>query len=193
MLGGGTALVVKLRYEAARERTRVLARLNEEAAALEHLTPTERLFQAEGVPMPRDTSTAPPPERDVAERPTVEAQPSVSTLGSSDLAELFEGVELPCELAPVSMAGAPGVNCTVAVFATSRDHRPVLSAALGDEFTRIGCSVTWIDNSTAQVRRGSHSAVVSIYDHPGDHTHADGSPVFPTVGPAQVVVKLTAV
>lgn len=195
MLGGGTALVVKLRYEAARERTRVVARLSEEAAALEHLTPTERLFQAEGVPLPRDTTTILPsaPARDSAEQPATAVPQSSPTLGPSDLAELFEGVELPCELAPVSMAGAPGVNCTVAVFATSRDHRPVLSSALGDEFTRIGCAVTWIDNSTAQVRRGAHSAVVSIYDHPGDHTHPDGSPMFPTVGPTQLVVKLTAV
>jgi hypothetical protein len=195
MLGGGTALVVKLRYEAARERTRVVARLNEEAAALEHLTPTERLFQAEGVPIPRDPATTPPPASagEVAEQPAASVPQSSPAQGPSDLAELFEGVELPCELAPVSMTGAPGVNCTVAVFATSRDHRPVLSSALGDEFTRIGCAVTWIDNCTAQVRRGTHSAVVSIYDHPGDHTHSDGSPMFPTVGPTQLVVKLTAV
>lgn len=209
ILGGATALVIKLRYDAARERTMVVARLSEETAALEQLTPTERLFQAEGVPLvssapttaaaPSATGTAtqpPPPPTPLS--PDHSSPPSGATTpeaaGSpSDLAELFEGVELPCDLAPVSMTGEPGINCSLAVFATSKDHRPVLSAALGDEFTRIGCRVTWVDNSTAQVRRGSHNAVVTIYDHPADHTNADGSPAFPTVGPSQLVVKLTAV
>ncbi len=202
-------VLIKLRQDASKARHEVMMRLSDEAEAKGVVSPTEELFRAEGVPVsdelrqslvtappaaPAPSKPAPPLRSDpeVAPDDAESSDVSPTPAAGGDLADLFEGIEMPCDLAPLTMTAAPGVNCAVATFVTDEGQRPVLAANLGQELTRIGCVVTWLDGSTAKVERGDDTADITIYDQPDQVKDADGTQAFPTTTTRQVVVKLTA-
>ena len=111
---------------------------------------------------------------------------------TTDLSDLCAGVQMPCDLAPLTMTGAPGINCAIATFSTSADVRAHLAGELAEELVRIGCSIRWVDGATALVRRDADTAVVTIYDRPDEYVDHDGTPRFGQLPPGRVVVQLTA-
>jgi hypothetical protein len=222
LLAGAVVVVVKLRMDAKRDRNEVIARLSDETTDVSTVSPTEALFREEGIPVSDELrqglvggepAEAKPSSIQAAVGVLSRARPAPpgSTVGApptggttapaagvtnpppgTDLSDLCAGIEMPCDLAPLTMTGAPGINCAIATFSTSADARGHLAAELGTELARIGCAVRWIDGSTALVRRDADTAVVTIYDRPDEYLSADGTPLFGAVPTGQVVVQLTA-
>jgi hypothetical protein len=170
-----------LRYDAGRKRRETTARLAAEAGDA-IASPTEELFRSEGIPvseaMRQGLATAPPPppaSQKIGPMLQAAALSAREGLGQlrlpansltapqtdrSDLDALVSGVELPCALAPLVEADAPAGDA--AVFVTALEHRGELHDELHTSFARIGCSVRWIDDSTASIRRGPYSGEVTI-------------------------------
>jgi hypothetical protein len=222
LLAAAVAIAIKFRMDAKRERHEVLARLSDETSTVSTVSPTEALFREEGVPVSDELRQglvgAPEPEprpnpiqaavgvlsraRPAPPGSVVGSPPTGATAASvpgvddppptTDLSDLCAGIEMPCGLAPLAMTGAPGINCAIATFSTSDDVRGQLVAELGNELVRVGCSVRWVDEATALVRRDADIAVVTIYDRPDELIGADGTSRFGAVPPGRVVVQLTA-
>lgn len=210
-------LVIFARYKtlARRDRTTVIARLAEESPA-GVLSPTEELFRSEGIPISDDlrrglASAPPPPPTSVAASvgsAINRAKSSITSLGStgttaapmaasldvadawSSLGVMFAGINLPCGLAPV---GTPDELRTDRIdFSTDASQLATLPAALEDALSAIGWDPSWVDESTATLRRGDEVALLRIYDRPelvGDGTSTQG---LAGVRPGDVVVRLVA-
>jgi hypothetical protein len=215
------AIVARVRYAAKQQREAVLARLTSETAAVGPLSPTEELFRSEGVPVSDElrrslvggltpTPAAPPVPPPSMPTPAVRAASSTAPAAAAtaaaataappvtgaalaerttDVAELFAHMELPAGLVPLV---DPASGRDVATFTASSETRRDLPRALGDELSRLGWEVSWIDGATALTRRGAQSAVVRIYDRPEDLAAPDGTPLHPDIAPDRLVVTLTA-
>lgn len=209
------AIILKYRLDARRDRTAVMARLAQEGATTGVTSPTEELFRSVGAPVPEEMrgglATAAPPPRTVprlgdvigavSKRPSTQAAPPppqpLPTVvpqapgGAAELATIFAGVRMPCDLAPLTATGTAAGSGS-ALFATSMGYAAGLTDALSSSFEQIGCVVTWVDDTTAVVRRGADCAAVTIHLDADRVTDENGVAAFPTAGAGQLVVKLTA-
>ncbi len=209
-------LVIFARYKtlARRDRTTVIARLAEESPA-GVLSPTEELFRTEGIPISDDlrrglASAPPPPPVSVTATlgsavnrarssivslgatatPTAAAPPVGDADHWSSLGAMFAGINLPCDLAPV---GTPDDIRTNRIdFSTDASQLAALPAALDEAVSAIGWNPSWVDGSTATLRRGEDVVLLRIYDRPDLLRDGADTRALAEVRPGDVVVRLVA-
>ena len=180
-------LFLKLRMDASRQRREVLTRLHGAGVLTGASSPTEALFRESGVPipeamraglataapaikLPKGVAATPPAEQaatPTATNPTpVAAGPAPTDAAPvTDLAALFDGISLPCNLIPLP-GDAGGDLRSFAAFGTSVDQAGVVTGAIGAELDRLGRTTRWIDGSTAHVSGPAGSAILSIEREP---------------------------
>ena len=108
---------------------------------------------------------------------------------SRSVADVLSGIQMPCELAPLTGLGPGAMNDPGhVVFATEGHRVEEVGALVGDELERIGCELSPITATTMRADRGSDSLEICI--HPDPATVTDGAGLrFPTAPPGSVVVE----
>lgn len=126
------------------------------------------------------------PVEHLAPMGAVAPHPSTTTRSRS-VADVLEGLRLPCDLAPL-IGGEPAGDPSYVAFMTEGHPPEAVGVSVGDELERIGCTLTPVDVSTLRADRGED--VVEVRIHPEASTAViDKRPRFPTVPPRSVVVE----
>ena len=132
-----------------------------------------------------------------AARESSDVHPTVSISAGSgsipvrtrSVADALTGIQMPCDLAPLTGSGAPD-DPTHVVFATEGHPAHRVGVSVGDELERIGCHLEPVDATTLWAERGPDSLEVRI--HPDAATTMDGDERrFPTASEGSVVVEFS--
>lgn len=165
------------------------------------LTPTERLFRDEGVApaeVPRPPTAPKATEGQPADRSGLfaKAAPPPSpgdtpTSGSppATVAELLEGIELPCDLVPAATT-SHYFNDYVVPFTTRRATPAEVGMAFGDELERLGFALRSTSDTEVEATRAEQRLVVTIHPNAAK-AGTGGVPWFPHVAPGTVAVVVS--
>lgn len=138
----------------------------------------------EDVAAPADSSPA---------RPTVPGTIAAAGPASSgappSLADLLQGIALPCDLVPLTQSVTTTGPMTELVAGTTSARADEVGTALADEIERLGYTVSTINDRLA-LAEGPRGAV-EIEIHPDAGSATDGGALkFPTAESGTVVVEL---
>jgi len=105
------------------------------------------------------------------------------------IAEMVEGIQLPCDLTPLVGAMRPiGARESVAFVTRTADATSV-GRAVGEELRRLGFELTTRHATEVVATRGDDWLIVAV--HPdGATAERSGERAFPNAGPGSVVVEL---
>lgn len=120
--------------------------------------------------------------------------PALRTRTLAPLRETLIGIEMPCELVPVTELGPcrpADVHRERLVMATTTAGAGELAARLADELRRIGLDVTPIDAHICVARRRDHALELRVHEFP-DRVHVGPAAAFPTVPDGAVVAEFLA-
>ncbi len=127
------------------------------------------------------------PSSDAASIFDEEAGPAPSG-PSRPVAEMVQGIRLPCNLAPVATyVPRPGAR-DVAVFSTTSHPPATVGQEVGAELRRIGFDLQARHRTEALATRGDETLHVEVHAAPGT-LERDGKSAFPTAAPGAVVVE----
>jgi hypothetical protein len=105
------------------------------------------------------------------------------------IAELVEGIRMPCDLAPI-METVPRVGAREEVAFVTRGHSATeVGGAVGDELRRLGYELQARAETEALAVRGDDVLGVTVYPEPWMVERA-GRPAFPVAIEGSVVVEL---
>jgi hypothetical protein len=105
------------------------------------------------------------------------------------IAELVEGIRMPCDLAPI-VETVPRVGAREEVAFVTRGHSATeVGGAVGDELRRLGYELQARNETEALAVRGDDVLGVTVYPEPWMVERA-GRPAFPVAIEGSVVVEL---
>ncbi|HEY2812133.1 MAG TPA: hypothetical protein VGJ03_01585 [Acidimicrobiales bacterium] len=138
---------------------------------------------AAGISARQASNPQPQPHQEVEGRAPVDGDAPAATV-----AACLSGVQLPCDLTPLTtMASRPNVGDRVA-FWTNTTPAEVVGPAFADELERLGYSVTSLDLSTLAAQRDEARLIVVL--HPDGLLAVIGDkPAFPSIPERSVVIE----
>jgi hypothetical protein len=156
-----------------------------EAVPLDSEAPTADHDQTEG-----STSSAPMVERT---DDSIPAAPTTRMAGPggrvSGIAEALSGIQMPCDLAPLTL-GVAGLDPVNVDLVTTGVGPGEVAAQLDSELTRLGYEVTDLGAGEQLATRGETVVRVKVHDRPALSVRADGRG-FPNAPSDSIVVELT--
>ncbi|MGI9603091.1 MAG: hypothetical protein ACR2QE_14485 [Acidimicrobiales bacterium] len=118
-----------------------------------------------------------------------------TTLGTlAPLHETLSGIEMPCELVPVTELGPRPpreVHRERLVLMTTTAGAGEVAARLADEFERLGLEVSPTGTTSCLARRRDHAVELRIHEFP-DRVTESAAPAFPMAPGDAVVVEFLA-
>jgi len=103
------------------------------------------------------------------------------------VADVLQGISLPCDLAPIVDTDRP-VDPHRVAFVTDRASPAEVGAALGDELERLGFSLSTVADNELEATRDDGRIVVTIHADPSTVTFG-AAPAFPSAPRDGVVVE----
>lgn len=103
------------------------------------------------------------------------------------VADLLEGISLPCDLSPIVDTGRALDPYRVA-FVTNRATPAEVGAGLGDELERLGFSLATVSDTELEATKDGGRVVVTLHPNPSTVTFG-AAPAFPNLPSGSVVVE----
>ncbi|MDH4168220.1 MAG: hypothetical protein OEW42_01395 [Acidimicrobiia bacterium] len=110
------------------------------------------------------------------------------------LRETLHGIEMPCDLVPVTELGPRAVRDSHRerlVLATTTSGAGEVAARLVDELQRLDLTISATSPQTCVARRADHAVEVRVHEFP-DRLIENGAPSFPAAPTGAVVVEFLA-
>jgi hypothetical protein len=115
-------------------------------------------------------------------RPTSDA-----TTARPVVADVLQGISLPCDLSPIVDTGRALDPYRVA-FVTNRATPAEVGAGVGDELERLGFSLATVSDTELEATKDEGRVVVTLHPNPSTVTFG-ASPAFPNLPEGSVVVE----
>jgi hypothetical protein len=103
------------------------------------------------------------------------------------VADVLQGISLPCDLAPLVDPGRVFDPCRVA-FVTDHATPSEVGAGLGDELERLGFSLATLSDTELEATKDDRRVTVTIHPDPSTVTFG-AAPAFPNLPAGSVVVE----
>jgi hypothetical protein len=166
------------------------------AADTAPVVPSPPLAAPPAIPTP-PPQPSPPPSRSRADdqggrsgffAPSTPSRPTPdATTARPVVADVLQGISLPCDLSPIVDTGRALDPYRVA-FVTHRATPAEVGAGVGDELERLGFSLATVSDTELEATKDEGRVVVTLHPDPSTVTFG-AAPAFPNLPEGSVVVE----